>query len=205
VVKTRLKPGGLALIAAGLALAVSACGSDSGTDSSGEVTKSSGEAAKQSASGSGNSKQAGGDIPAALAANRAQANQILDEGSLETKLEQLKGHPVVVNQWASWCEPCRAEFPFFRDSAEAHADRIAFLGIDMQDERAAAEDFLAEIPVSYPSIFDPSAEQIASLGGAIVSPTTAYIDEQGEVVGLFQGGYATREMLEADIDRYLPN
>ncbi|MBK5111394.1 MAG: TlpA family protein disulfide reductase [Thermoleophilia bacterium] len=194
--KSLLKPGGLVTVAAGLVLVVSACGSDGGSDSSGQTAEQ---------SGAGKAKPTGEKIPAALAANRAQANEILDEGSLKPKLDELKGHPVVVNQWASWCEPCRAEFPFFRDSAEAHADRIAFLGIDMQDERSAAEDFLDEIPVSYPSIFDPSAEQIASLGGAIVSPTTAFIDEQGEVVGLFQGGYATREMLEADIDRYLPN
>ncbi len=95
--------------------------------------------------------------------------------------------PVVVNQWASWCEPCRAEFPFFQASAEAHAADIAFVGIDMQDEPSAAEAFLAELPVPYPSISDPDAAQIRSLGGGVVSPTTVFIDEQGEVVAVFQG------------------
>ena len=142
-------------------------------------------------------------VPDALADNRAQANQILDEGTLDAKLAELRGHPIVVNQWASWCEPCRAEFPHFQETAEAHAKDIAFLGIDMQDDRDAAEDFLAELPVPFPSIFDPTAEQISSLGGGFVSPTTVFIDARGEIVNVFQGSYATREQLEADIDRYL--
>ena len=130
-------------------------------------------------------------LPKALADNRAQANQILEDGSLEDKLADLRGHPVVVNQWASWCEPCRAEFPFFRDAAEAHAKDVAFLGIDMQDDRGAAEDFLAELPVPYPTVDDPDAAAIGSLGGGIVSPTTVFIDENGEIVEVFQGSYVT--------------
>ncbi len=142
-------------------------------------------------------------LPKALAANRAEANQILEEGSLDAKLEDLRGHPVVVNQWASWCPPCREEFPFFRASAEAHADTVAFVGIDMQDAQAAAETFLAEQPVPYPSVFDPDAEQIRSLGGGVVSPTTVFIDASGEVVSTFQGAYVSQDQLDADIDRFL--
>lgn len=142
-------------------------------------------------------------VPKALADNRAKANQILEEGSLEEKLAELRGHPVVVNQWASWCEPCRAEFPFFRDAANAHAKDVAFLGIDMQDDRGAAEDFLADLPVPYPSIDDPNAAAIGSLGGGIVSPTTVFIDEKGEIVEVFQGSYVNRDQLEGDIERHL--
>ena len=142
-------------------------------------------------------------LPKALAANRAEANVILEEGSLDAKLEELRGHPIVVNQWASWCPPCREEFPFFRASAEAHADTVAFVGIDMQDERGAAEGFLAEEPVPYPTVFDPDAEQIRSLGGGVVSPTTVFIDSSGKVVSTFQGAYVSQEKLDADIDRFL--
>lgn len=145
------------------------------------------------------------DLPKALAANRGEAGQILEEGSLDEKLAELEGHPVVVNQWASWCEPCRAEFPYFRDSANQHADEVAFVGIDMQDDRGAAEEFLQELPVPYPHIDDPGAAQIASLGGGVVSPTTVFIDESGEVVNVFQGAYASRDQLEQDIERHLLN
>ncbi len=143
--------------------------------------------------------------PKALVANRAQAGEIIDEGTdaLDAKLAELEGQPVVVNQWASWCEPCRAEFPFFRDSAELHQKDVAFLGIDMQDDRGAAEDWLAELPVPYPHIWDPDATAISALGGGLVSPTTAFIDENGEVVFVFQGSYASRDQLEEQIETNL--
>ncbi len=144
-------------------------------------------------------------LPPALATNLEQANQILDEGTdaLDAKLAELEGTPVVINQWASWCEPCRAEFPFFADSANVHQGEIAFVGIDMQDDRGAAETFISEFPVSYPHIWDPDASAIGSLGGGVVSPTTVFIDDAGEVQFVFQGSYATRDQLEGDIEKHL--
>jgi cytochrome c biogenesis protein CcmG/thiol:disulfide interchange protein DsbE len=143
--------------------------------------------------------------PKALAQNRAEASQIIDGSTdaLEAKLAELRGHPVVVNQWGSWCPPCRAEFPFFAESAEAHADRVAFVGIDIQDNRGDAEDFLQEFPVPYPSIYDPDAEAVFSLGWTQVSPTTWFLDESGEVVHQRPGAYPDRDTLEADIEQFL--
>lgn len=186
----------IALPFVAVALIAAGCGSDADEGGSGEPSTEAaagGEAAPATEKG----------VPKALAANRAEANVILEEGELQSKLDELEGHPIVVNQWASWCEPCRAEFPFFADSANAHADEIAFVGIDMQDDRDAAQQFLEEIPVPYPSVFDPNASQIASLGGGIVSPTTVFIDETGEIVNVFQGSYASRDQLEQDIERHL--
>jgi len=180
----------LGLTLASAALIVAGCGGSDGGQSSADATTTAAPV-----------KEKG--VPPKLAAVRAQANEILDEGQLEPTLANLRGHPVVVNQWASWCEPCRAEFPFFRDSAQSHATEIAFLGIDMQDDRGDAEAFLEELPVPYPSIYDPSAKEIASLGGGIVSPTTVFIDEKGEIVNVFQGSYASRTQLEDDIERHL--
>ncbi|HKJ35300.1 MAG TPA: TlpA disulfide reductase family protein, partial [Solirubrobacterales bacterium] len=175
ITRRRLLP--ISLAAAGL-LAIG-CGSDGGADSG---AADAGTATTQSAEDANRSKDAGeqaagksDEVPAELAANRAQANEILAEGSLDEKLSELKGHPVVVNQWASWCPPCRAEFPYFQQAAEDNAADVAFLGIDMQDDRSAAEEFLAEYPVPYPSIDDPTAAAIGSLGGGVVSPTTVFI------------------------------
>ncbi|MGB6424779.1 MAG: TlpA disulfide reductase family protein [Solirubrobacterales bacterium] len=188
----------LGIVLAGAALALAACGS-SGDGDSGD----SAGAVSTTADAAPPAKEKG--VPKALAANRAEAGQILDEGSLDAKIAELEGHPIVVNQWASWCEPCRAEFPYFGDSANQHAGEVAFVGIDMQDDRGAAEDFLQQLPVPYPHVDDPSASQIASLGGGVVSPTTVFIDAQGEVVSVFQGAYASRDQLEQDIERYLLN
>jgi cytochrome c biogenesis protein CcmG, thiol:disulfide interchange protein DsbE len=178
-----------ALVASGLAVA--ACGGDGGGSQGGAPSAS--------------AAPSGGELPKALAENRAEANQIIDgsTGALEVKLAELRGHPVVINQWGSWCPPCRAEFPFLAESAEAHADEVAFIGVDIQDDRGAAEDFLAEFPVPYPSIFDQDAEAVQSIGWSGVSPTTWFVDERGEIVSQRPGQYPDREALEADIETFL--
>lgn len=198
-----------ALLSLGAALALAACGDDGGADSPTsavpgmEASGPAPEAGGAGKRGAGKVKADVAGIPPALAANRAEANELLPPGTLDAKLAKLEGHPVVVNQWASWCPPCRAEFPYFQAAAENYADRVAFLGVDMQDDRSAAEAFLVEFPVPYPSIEDPDASQIASLGGGIVSPTTVYIDPAGEVVEVFQGEYRSQEQLDTAIDELL--
>jgi thiol-disulfide isomerase/thioredoxin len=140
--------------------------------------------------------------PQRLQANLAQANQLID-GPIDSKLEQLRGLPVVVNQWASWCPNCKAEFPLFqRLSGGEFRAKVAFLGLDSQDDRGAAKDFLAEYPVSYPSIFDPSAAEAISIGGGQGWPTTVFLNRRGEVTYVRQGGYVTLGQLRADIRRY---
>ena len=183
-----------ALLPLAAALALAACGDDA--EGGGDEPRRS-DRAPAAVSTKG--------LPKPLAANRAQANQIIDGSTeaLEAKLAELKGHPVVVNQWGSWCPPCRAEFPFFAESAEAHAEEVAFIGVDIQDDRGAAEEFLEEFPVPYPSIYDRDAEAVASLGWGQVSPTTWFIDERGEIVHQRPGAYPDREALEADIQRFL--
>jgi thiol-disulfide isomerase/thioredoxin len=73
----------------------------------------------------------------ALAANAAQANEIVGQGSsdLKRRLGALRGHPVVINQWASWCTSCRFELGFFDKASKQFRDRVAFLGLDSQDDR----------------------------------------------------------------------
>lgn len=183
-----------ALLPLAAALALAACGDDA--EGGGDEPRRS-DRAPAAVSTKG--------LPKPLAANRAQANQIIDGSTeaLEAKLAELKGHPVVVNQWGSWCPPCRAEFPFFAESAEAHAEEIAFIGVDIQDDRAAAEEFLEEFSVPYPSIYDRDAEAVASLDWGQVSPTTWFIDGRGEIVHQRPGAYPDREALEADIQRFL--
>jgi cytochrome c biogenesis protein CcmG, thiol:disulfide interchange protein DsbE len=178
-----------AVIATGTAIA--ACGDDDGTGESPATNAAPAPAAK--------------DLPKPLASNRAEANQIIDGSTeaLEAKLADLRGHPVVVNQWGSWCPPCRAEFPFFADLAEEHAEEVAFLGVDIQDDREAAEQFLEEFPVPYPSIYDRDAEAVESLDWAGFSPTTWFMDERGEIVFVRNGAYPDKGTLNADIHNYL--
>jgi cytochrome c biogenesis protein CcmG/thiol:disulfide interchange protein DsbE len=142
--------------------------------------------------------------PPQLAAIRAQANQILDGGTdaFEARLAELKGTPVVVNKWASWCGPCRLEFPYFQSQAEKRGTEIAFLGDFGNDSKDTGETFLSELPLPYPSYDDPD-QKIADLLKAPQNfPATAFYDRSGELVFTHQGQYRDEQELAADIARY---
>jgi cytochrome c biogenesis protein CcmG, thiol:disulfide interchange protein DsbE len=145
------------------------------------------------------------DAPPPLAEIREQANQLLDGGSeaFNQRLEDLRGYPVVVNKWASWCGPCRFEFPFFQQLAEERGREIAFLGVDSDDSEDAAATFLEELPLPYPSYNDPGKEIAQDLGGPVQAfPATAFYDRAGELVYTHPGVYGDERDLIADVDRY---
>src|SRR3954465_13746645 len=73
--------------------------------------------------------------PAPLAALHAQANQLLGGGrtAFAARVRALRGHPIVVNKWASWCGPCRHEFPFFEQVSTKRGKQVAFVGLDGKD------------------------------------------------------------------------
>jgi cytochrome c biogenesis protein CcmG, thiol:disulfide interchange protein DsbE len=142
--------------------------------------------------------------PPPLAALHEQANRLLGGGAeaYRARVAGLRGFPVVVNKWASWCPPCRAEFPYFRSQAVKRAKTTAFIGVDSNDSDADAREFLAEMPVSYPSYRDPDSEVAAVFKGVQAFPVTAFYDKRGRLAYLHQGGYASERRLSQDIDRY---
>lgn len=143
--------------------------------------------------------------PEPLAALHEQGNELLGGGAeaFRERLAELKGYPIVVNKWASWCGPCRAEFPFFQSQALERGKEIAFIGVNSADNREDAERFLEEFPVPYPHYEDPDSEVAAVFKGVQAFPSTAFYDADGELVYLKQGGYATEAKLVEDIERYL--
>jgi cytochrome c biogenesis protein CcmG, thiol:disulfide interchange protein DsbE len=122
--------------------------------------------------------------------------------AFEKHIEKERGTPVVVNKWASWCGPCRLEFPFFRDQAKKRKGEVAFLGVNSHDNRGDAEDFLKEEPVPYRHFEDPQLEIAASFNAVQAFPSTAFYDSKGELAFVHQGGYANEADLAEDIDRY---
>jgi cytochrome c biogenesis protein CcmG/thiol:disulfide interchange protein DsbE len=142
--------------------------------------------------------------PPPIAALHKQGSELLDGGpdAFKARIAGLKGHPVVVNKWASWCPPCRAEFPFFQKHSARLARKVAFIGVDSNDNDDDAREFLKEFPVPYPSYKDPSLDVAQVFKGQIAFPTTAFYDSKGELVYVKQGGYRDEADLVADIERY---
>jgi cytochrome c biogenesis protein CcmG/thiol:disulfide interchange protein DsbE len=141
--------------------------------------------------------------PPKLADLYANGDELLPGGldGLRSELDKLKGYPVVVNVWASWCGPCRSEFPDFQSVAADRGDELAFMGVDALDTDAAAENFLEELPLPYPSVTDPD-QQVKRELGLRGYPATAYYDSNGNLVHLKQGPYTSEAELQADVDRY---
>jgi len=141
-----------------------------------------------------------------LTSIRGDANAILDSGldGFDARLAELEaaGVPVVVNKWASWCGPCREEFPDFQSQAIEQGDEVAFIGLLSNDGPETGETFLREFPLPYPSYLDSDQEIASDHDIAREFPTTLFIDSDGEVAYTKIGPYISEEDLAADIERY---
>jgi thiol-disulfide isomerase/thioredoxin len=141
--------------------------------------------------------------PPKLAALHREANRILPGAGkgFRRRLAELRGHPVVVNIWASWCGPCREELPVLQRVSAQMGKQVAFLGLDLQDDKAAALRLLRKLPVTYPSYEDPGGRVFDSYRIKGV-PSTIYYDARGKQSFVHQGPYLTEQDLVGDVRRY---
>src|SRR6266540_1468340 len=112
-------------------------------------------------------------------------------------LAELRGYPVVLNFWASWCAPCRDEAPRFEASAIAHRGRVVFLGVDAQDLTSDARHFLGKYGINYVSIRDGGGS-ILGRYGLTGFPETYFLDGRGRIVR-HDAGEVSRSDIEAGI------
>jgi cytochrome c biogenesis protein CcmG, thiol:disulfide interchange protein DsbE len=142
--------------------------------------------------------------PPKLAALHRQANDILPGARkcLHARLAEVRGeHPAVVNIWAAWCGPCRAEMPVMQRVSLDFGKQVAFIGVDLRDNREAARTFLRKIPVTYPSYDDPSG-QVYNAEGLAGVPSTLFYDRRGRQTFVHQGPYFEQADLVRDIRQY---
>ena len=116
------------------------------------------------------------------------------DGHGDIHLAAFRGKPVVINFWASWCEPCKAEAPEFARAARELGSQVNFLGITMLDGRDPAVDFVKRYRIPYPSARDTRGV-VAKRYGVTGVPETAFIDADGRLVGKYIGAF-TKGQLE---------
>ena len=140
--------------------------------------------------------------PAKLAALHGRVNELRPGGAkaLDAQLRELRGTPVVVNLWASWCDPCRFELPYLQRQALARGARVAFLGVNSNDNRDDARKLAERFPMPYPSFEDPRLA-VAGRYGARGLPATAFYDAKGKLT-VHQGVFSSEAKLRDAIDRY---
>jgi cytochrome c biogenesis protein CcmG/thiol:disulfide interchange protein DsbE len=102
----------------------------------------------------------------------------MDVATFQHLMQQLRGTPVVLNVWASWCGPCREELPHLVAAARRYGTRVQFLGIDVKDSPGPAQERIQEFGIPYPSVADPSGAIQTSLQ-FLGPPDTIFFDARG--------------------------
>ncbi len=136
--------------------------------------------------------QAGTDAsalePAPVAGHPAPDFTLKTLSGETVRLSDFKGRPVLVNFWASWCGPCRAEFPDFQRAYVDNADRLVIIGVNhtTADQPDVAADFVREMGVTFPIVLDETGETVKTYR-VLGLPTTVFIDRNGIINEVFTG------------------
>jgi cytochrome c biogenesis protein CcmG/thiol:disulfide interchange protein DsbE len=136
--------------------------------------------------------------PAGTIGSMAPGFALADLDGNPVRLADLRGHPVIVNFWASWCGPCVEEFPLLQSALDAHrADGLVVVGIVFQDRSEAARAFMARMHATWPASMDAGGA-VAAAYGIYAPPESFFIDASGRIAGRQLG-----QLSRADLERQL--
>lgn len=133
-----------------------------------------------------------------------QGSELLpgERAAFDARMKSLRGLPVVVNKWASWCAPCRAEAPELQKVAKKLGNRVAFLGVNFNDSTSGSKEFLRAFPLPYPSYTDPDMQISKDFPPVKSAPVTNFYDAQGRLVRTQAAQLGTAAEIEETIRRF---
>ncbi|MEO6121969.1 MAG: TlpA disulfide reductase family protein [Acidimicrobiales bacterium] len=131
-----------------------------------------------------------------LVGRRAPTFSSFDLTGRPVSLADYEGRPVLVNFWASWCVPCRREFPLLKTAEEA--GRVDVLGVVFQDTKGAAADFMADQGATWPALIDPDSDIAAAYGVRLARglPVTFAVSAEGLLVSRHVGELRRDDLAE---------
>ncbi|MBI2657328.1 redoxin domain-containing protein [Candidatus Woesearchaeota archaeon] len=121
-------------------------------------------------------------------------NTVYLNGS-EFELYELRGKPVILNFWATWCPPCVREMPNLQDFYDRHKDEVVVIGVNLGEKNRTIQNFIKRINVTFPIVLDKDKE-IEKYYNLIIRPTTYFIDEKGLIVDKKLGELKKEELEE---------
>ncbi len=117
----------------------------------------------------------------------AWAFALSDVEGNSVSLDELSGRPIVVNFWASWCGPCRIEFPHLQEAADQYGDDVVFLAVNQQEDVETVVDYFRELGLSMPVVLDTDAGVAQQYAVGRTLPTTFFINPDGDVAAIHRG------------------
>lgn len=119
------------------------------------------------------------------------------------KLSDLRGKPIVLNFWATWCAPCREEMPTLQAAALNNAlDHLLVLGVNAGESKNEISEFAHAVQITFPLLIDPDSA-VNDLYRVRAYPTTYFIDKDGKIAA-FHLGILTPDLLQQNLDTILP-
>ena len=118
---------------------------------------------------------------------------------------RVRGKPMVVNVWGSWCGPCQRETPYLSRAYAQLKGSVWFLGVDDEDDPDSALDFAAHVQpaMHYPSVVDEDKKVLTGLRGPVAVPMTVFVRADGSIAFTHPGEYTGAQPLLADVAQYL--
>lgn len=142
-------------------------------------------------------------IPAPRTGFPAPDFNLVNLDGQEVQLSDFRGHPVVVNFWASWCPPCRAEMPAFQQIFSEYKDQgFVFLAINSQESRANAFDFTQSRALTFPILLDEDGE-VSNRYRVMSLPSTFFINRDGLISDVVYGGPISEAYLRIQVEKLL--